>query len=288
MKKIGFIGLGNMGGRVANAILRGGYAMTVYDLNEKAMAQFEGRASLATDEIDVLENSDIILLSLPSSKIVEPIINKYLAHGLNGKIIIDASTSHPLVTRRLYKEVKEAGGNLVDLPLSGAPVDADSAKLLALFGGDENLFEELRPLISTFANRYANLGPSGNGHVTKLIFNFVAMNYVSIYAMAFALTEKLGLDNNQLFDLLMTTGMGCGTGRFYIPKMINKTYDMAFALELAHKDMCYVKSMFEEYQVPAYILDGTLDLMRTTIRDGKGKDDYSTIISTMFDFFEKK
>jgi 3-hydroxyisobutyrate dehydrogenase-like beta-hydroxyacid dehydrogenase len=288
MEKIGFIGLGNMGKRVAWAILGKGYPMTVYDANPQALETFGAKAQTAANSVEVLKASEVIFLSLPSSKIVEPIIESFISAGVEGKIIVDTSTSYPLSTRKFYEKVKVSGGDMVDLPLSGVPFDADQGKLLALFGGDPELFEKLRPIVGSFANRYANLGKSGSGHVTKLIFNFIALSYVNIYAMAFPLTEKMGLDNQQLYELLKTTGMSCGTLNFYAPKMINKTYDMAFALELAHKDLSYVKSMFEEFQVPAYALDGTLNLLRTSIRDGKSKDDYSACISTMFDFFKDK
>ena len=287
MEKIGFIGLGNMGGKVANAITAKGYPMTVFDLNKKATLAFSGKAEIASDVESVLAKSNIVFLSLPSSREVNQTAELFLAAGVSGKIIIDTSTSYPFSTRQLYEKIKNSGGDLVDLPLSGAPADAEKGQLLALFGGDEILFEKLRPVVTCFANRYANLGKSGSGHIAKLVFNFIALSYVNTYAMAFSLAEKLGMNNQQLLDLLKTTGMSCGTMNFYVPKMINKTYDMAFALELAHKDLSYIKRMFEEFQVPAFALDGTLDLLRTAIRDGNGKEDYSVCIKTITEYFEK-
>jgi 3-hydroxyisobutyrate dehydrogenase-like beta-hydroxyacid dehydrogenase len=288
MQKIGFIGLGNMGRRVALAIVNKGYPMTVFDQNPAATEPFASKAKVAKDAQELLENSELVFLSLPSSKIVEPIIESFIKAGVKGKIIVDTSTSYPLSTRNLYTKLKEAGGALIDLPLSGVPADADNGKLLALFGGDPEYFEKLKPVVTCFADRFPNLGGSGSGHITKLIFNFIALSYVNIYALAFPLTEKMGLDNQQLYELLQTTGMSCGTLKFYAPKMIGKSYDMAFALELAHKDLSYVKSMFEEYQVPAFALDGTLNLLRTSIRDGKAKEDYSACIKTMYEFFANK
>lgn len=287
MKKIGFIGLGNMGGRVCKAIAKK-YPVYAFDVNTSAAEKLKDCTTVVSSTLEVLQNSDVIFLSLPSTKIVEPIIMEFIENGVEGKIIADTSTSYPMATRRLAALVEKAGGKLVDMPLSGVPANADEAKLLALFGGDPELFEELRPIVDCFANRYSNLGGSGCGHTAKLIFNYVALSYVSIYATAFPLTEKMGLNNQQLLSLLQTTGMHCGTMDFYVPKMINRTYDMAFALGLAHKDLTYVKNMFEEYQVPAFPLDGTLNLLRTAIRDGKANDDYSICIDTMFKFFEGK
>lgn len=288
MEKIGFIGLGMMGGAICNALVNNGHQVTVFDLSEKALEKFKGRAAQGKDAIDVLKNSDIVFLSLPASKHVVPILDSYLAHGVVGKTVVDTSTSYPETTIEYAKRFEEEGGRLVDLAISGAPGDAKNAALLALFGGDPEQYERLKPIVACFANRYPNLGSSGNGHTAKILFNFVALSYVNIYAMAFPLADKMGLDMHQLFDLLTTTGMGCGTMRFYVPKMIDRTYDMAFALELAHKDLTYCRNLFEKYQVPAFALDGELAMLRTAIRDGKGKMDYSACISTMFDYFEGK
>ncbi len=288
MKKIGFFGVGNMGSRVCDAIIKNGYDVIVYDINDEKLAKYKDRAKIANDHVDVLRNSDIVMLSLPSSKEVESTIEQFLVDGIKGKFIVDMSTSYPPSTRKLYELVKEQDGVLVDVPLSGLPSDADEGKLCALFGGDKKNQEAIADVVKCFANSFPNMGPIGSGHVAKLIFNFIGLSYVSIYSLAFSLTEKLGLDNHQLFDLIKNTGMGCGTFDFYVPKMIDKTYNMAFALNLAHKDLSYVKNMFEEFQVPAYGLDGTLDMLRTAIRDGKGDEDYSVAISVMYEFFANK
>lgn len=288
MEKLGFIGLGNMGGSICHALVDKGNPVTVFDLSEKVLEGFRDKAAIAGNAIEVLDDSDIVFLSLPASKQVVPILESYLDHGVLGKTVVDTSTSYPETTREFYARFKEAGGVLVDLAISGAPADAARAGLMALFGGDPEQHERLAPIVACFADRYPNLGGSGNGHTAKILFNFVAMTYVNIYAMAFPLADKMGLDMHQLFELLMTTGMGCGTMNFYVPKMIDRTYDMAFALELAHKDLTYCRNLFEKFQVPAFALDGELAMLRTAIRDGKGKMDYSACIGTMFEYFEGK
>jgi 3-hydroxyisobutyrate dehydrogenase-like beta-hydroxyacid dehydrogenase len=277
-----------MGGAICRALVEKGQNVTVFDLSEKAVAKFRGKAAVAADALDLLDKCDLIFLSLPASKNVVPILESYLARGVKGKTVVDTSTSYPETTREYYEKFRAGGGNLVDLAISGAPADAAQGGLMALFGGDPEQYERLRPIVACFANRYPNLGASGNGHTAKILFNFIAMSYVNIYAMAFPLADKMGLDMHQLFDLLTTTGMGCGTMKFYVPKMIDRTYDMAFALELAHKDLTYCRNLFEKFQVPAFALDGELAMLRTAIRDGKGKLDYSASIGTMFEFFEGK
>ena len=117
--------------------------------------------------------------------------------------------------------------------------------------------------------------------LTKLSINFLGLSYVGLYAQLFPLTEKMGIDNQVLQKLIGNSGTNCGVFQFYSGKMINRTYDMAFSLENAHKDLSYVKELYENYQVPAFMLDGLLDMLRAGIRDGDGPRDYSASIDTM-------
>ena len=287
MDQIGFIGLGNMGGEIARAIAAKGFGLIVFDVNEEALKKFDSIAKLANTADDVCRECATIFLSLPSSLIVEPIVKSFIHLVVNGKTIVDTSTSDPISTRKLYGEVKAAGGEFADIPVSGMPGQAKDGKLMGMFGGEKDVYEKLAPIVACFADRYEYMGPSGCGHVTKLMFNFVALSYVNIYAMAFSLSEKEGLDNQQLLRLLQTTGMHCGIMDFYVPKMIEKTYDMAFQLKLAYKDLSLVKGMFDQYKVPAFALNGIMDFLRTSLRDGMGEMDYSACISTMFEYFDK-
>jgi len=287
MHPIGFIGLGSMGGEIAKAIAGKGYELTAFDSASEACEQLEPVAAIAESADDVFQRCEIIFLSLPSSLIVEPMVENFILSGVEGKTIVDTSTSDPLSTKRLYKKIRAEGGQYADLTISGMPGQAPAGKLMGMFGGDRDVYEQLAPIVACFADRYEYMGESGCGNVTKLIFNFIALSYVNLYAMAFSLSDKEGLDNHQILRILQTTGMHCGIMDFYVPKMIDKTYDMAFKLKLAYKDLALVKGMFDEYKVPAYALNGIMDYLRTSMRDGKGEMDYSASIATMFEFFEK-
>jgi 3-hydroxyisobutyrate dehydrogenase-like beta-hydroxyacid dehydrogenase len=288
MDKIGFIGLGKMGSGICNALLANGYEGTVYDVNPAASGKYEGKARVANSVSEVIRKSDYIFLSLPSSRHVEPVIDEFLKEGVKEKTIIDLSTSYPFSTKQLYEKVKAGGGAFIDAPLSGSPADAEKGTLCVLFGGDRDQFEKLETMMKCFCNRYFYLGESGSGAVAKLMMNFISLSYVIAYAHVFPLTEKMGLDNSLLYDIISGSAMNCGMFRLYAPKMISRSYDMAFAFELALKDLTYCKKLFEEYEVPAFGLDGTLDLLRVGIKDGRGKKDYSECAAVMYDFFEGK
>jgi 3-hydroxyisobutyrate dehydrogenase-like beta-hydroxyacid dehydrogenase len=285
MEKIGFIGLGLMGREICSAILNNGYEMTVFDTFKASREEFEGRAKVADDPVEVWKQSDIICLCLPSSVEVDLTVNAFIDAGNGkGKTVLDLSSSYPANTRALHERLKAIGANIADAGVMGAPASAALGKLYLLFGGDKELFDTLQPLLNCLSTRCPYLGPSGSGHATKIVMNFMSMATVAVWAEAFPLYEKLGYSMDQLFECTLNTGLESRLFHFYVPKMIHKTYDMAFSLNFATKDMVYCRNMFEEFKAPAFMLDGLIDMLRIGIKDGRGKMDYSTCIATMYDF----
>lgn len=285
MERVGFVGLGLMGGEICSAILKNGYEVTVYDIYKTSRDKFAGKAKVADNSIEVWKQSDIICLSLPSSIEVDETVSAFIDAGkAKGKIVLDLSSSYPANTRVLHKKLTAIGANIADAGVMSAPASALLGKLYILFGGDKELFDSLQPLIKCFSNRCSYIGPSGSGHATKIVMNFMSMATVGIWAEAFPLYEKLGYSMDQLYECTLNTGMESGLLHFYVPKMIHKTYDMAFSLNFATKDMVYCRNLFEEFKAPAFMLDGLIDMLRIGIKDGRGKLDYSTCIATMYDF----
>lgn len=288
MEKIGFIGLGAMGSGICRNLIEKGHSATLYDINRNALERFNNRAAIVDDPTQVIQNSNPIFLSLPSSNEVEAIVDTFLVEGVNGKTIIDLSTSYPFSTKKLSKLVKEKGGVFVDAALAGSPEDCENGKIMVLFGGDKADYSRLESLMKSFCGNYKYVGESGSGHLAKLMMNFIGLSYIALYSQTFPLTEKMGMDNDVMRELISESGLGCGTFKYYAPKLLSKSYDLAFALELAHKDLTYVRKLFEEFQVPAFSLDGTLNLLRTGIKDGRGKKDISECGAIMHEFFEGK
>ncbi|HHV58918.1 MAG TPA: NAD(P)-dependent oxidoreductase [Clostridiaceae bacterium] len=286
MKKIGFIGLGKMGSGMCRNLIKNGYEMRVYDLSREAMERFKDEATPLEDPVEVFRQSDVTFLSLPSSKEVEELTAKFLKAGVGGKFLIDASTSLPISTKKIYAEFKEKGGHVLDAPLLGGPADAVNGTLFALIGGDKKDFDECEELFKCYCRKYDYVGGSGSGHFAKLAMNFVGLGYTAIYAQVFTLGEKYGINPSYMFDLIASSNMDCRVFRFYGPKIANREYRLDFALELALKDFGYIKKLYEEYNVPAFVLDGILDLLRTGVKDGRGSHDYSECAAVLRDYLK--
>jgi 3-hydroxyisobutyrate dehydrogenase len=193
--RIGFIGLGNMGGRMTKCLVRDGVAVMGYDPVSDAIAA--AGATAADSAVDVIENSDIVLLSLPDSKVIESVSlgsDGIIEHSSSGQIVVDLSTAAPDSTRRLHAGYAERDVEYLDAGISGGAAAADKGSLTLMVGGSTTALETVRPTLDHFSAGIYHVGDTGAGHTTKLLNNF--LNAVSLAATAEAMVaaKKAGLD----------------------------------------------------------------------------------------------
>ncbi len=282
MKKIGFIGLGNMGRGMCENIIKKGYSMTVYDINPEAVAHFEGKAVLAPSGLDVFKASDVIFLSLPNSDVVESVVGEFLEYGVKDKTVVDVSTSYPDSTKMLYAKFKANNGRFLDAPLLGGPADTAAGTAPCMVSGDKEDVDSVMDIIACYASPIDYFGPIGSAHTVKIAMNFTGLMYAALAAQMFPLMEKLGIDIKNLFKVMSEGPFGNGPFNFYGRKFVEKDYHLDFALELALKDMVYMKRLYDKFNVPAFLLDGGLNLMREAVKEGRGKHDTSEIAAIVY------
>lgn len=223
--RIGFIGLGNMGGRMTRRIVAGGMPVLGYDKDEGAAARFG--AAPAASAVAVVEQSDIILLSLPDSNVIEKVVEGeggVLAHIRAGQIVADMSTASAASTRRLADLFAKKGAFYVDAGISGGAAAAEKGTLTLMVGGEVGAIARLEPVFSLFATKVIVMGESGAGHTAKLLNNF--LNAVSLAATAEVMVagKKAGLDLHRLLEVLnASSGINFATlNRF--PKIVDGDY----------------------------------------------------------------
>jgi 3-hydroxyisobutyrate dehydrogenase len=224
-KDIGFIGLGNMGGRMSKCIVRAGGTVKGYDTNSAVVT--ESGATSASSIKEVMASCDVVLLSLPDSRVVEKVVfgdEGILANVRDGQIVVDLSTAAPESTRRIHARLAEKGASYLDAGISGGAAAADVGKLTLMVGGETEVLDQVRPVLENFATNIFYVGDSGAGHVAKLLNNF--LNAVSLAATAEVMVagKKAGLDLAVLLDVLnKSSGVNFATlNRF--PKIITGDY----------------------------------------------------------------
>ncbi len=221
-KLVGFVGLGNMGGRITRRLVNAGYTVLGYD-SAPGRAEACG-ANAAGSVAAVAKGADTVLLSLPDSTVVEPVAEEILQNTKAGHVVVDLSTAAPSSTMRLAARFAERGAAYIDAGISGGAAAAEKGTLTLMVGGDKATADRLKDVFAPFSTKVVYMGASGAGHTTKLLNNF--LNAVSLSATAEVMVagKKAGLDLHLLLDVLnSSSGVNFATlNRF--PKIVDGDY----------------------------------------------------------------
>lgn len=283
IRRIGFVGLGLMGGSMVRRLVQSGFGLTVFDIDQSKMGQFKGlTVSPAASLREVGEKSDVILSSLPYPLTVRSV---YLDKGgvlenvLNGKVIIDMSTVDPETSQTICKVAAEKGVNYLDAPVSGGPREAESGKLVIIVGGDRGAFERCKNIFDTLGSTVHYAGSSGMGNVVKLVNGVMSMGNILIAAEAFVLGTKAGVDGQTLFNILRTSG---GTSHHFVkryPNVLVRNFEPGFTIDLAKKDVGLALDMAKGLSVPLPATSLVHQLYSAMSAMGDGKKDFVAIIN---------
>ncbi|MBV8084712.1 MAG: NAD(P)-dependent oxidoreductase [Chloroflexi bacterium] len=277
--KLGFIGLGTMGGRMANNLQKAGHLLVVHDVRREACQPFlEKGATWADSPKAVGEQVDLVFTSLPGPPEVEAValgVNGLLDGMHAGSAWFDLSTNSPTLMRRLHKQFGEKGIQVLDSPVSGGPAGAATGKLAIWVGGDQGIFREFKAVLDDFSDAASYAGPIGAGCVTKLVHNCAGYAIQAAVAEVFTLGVKAGVEpvallkavrqgavgRNRVFDRLADTFL---TQRWEPPN---------FALRLAHKDVTLATELAREVGVPMRVANLALAELQEGLNRGWGAKD---------------
>lgn len=242
LKKVGLIGLGNMGRGMALTLKRKGFELVGTDVSPAT------RESLAKEGISVRETigevvsgCDLVILSLPTAAIVEQVVsgpNGILANAKPGLLVVDTSTSHPETTRRLARALNAAGMSMLDAPVSGGPKGAITATMAMVIGGSKEDLERAEPILAAMTAKRVHVGDIGAGHVAKIANNLFAAAHLLIAGEVIRMAAKAGVPTEQLLQ-----GINAGSGRSFITEhsyptwIMNGQFDSGFTMKLMRKDV---------------------------------------------------
>jgi len=248
MSRVGFIGLGAMGTRMVANLLKAGYQVVVYDIRKDAVEEaVRLGAEPALTSKDVACESEVVLLSLPSSPQVEEAMldaHGVLAGAREGSIVVDLSTIDPTTTRNLSKKSKEKNVRFIDAPVSGRPSGAEKATLTIMVGcDDEETFQEAKKILRSLGKTIVHVGPTGSGQVCKLANNMMACVTLLGVIEAFTWAVKQGLKPAALLEVASSGSSDSWTLRANLPKILERAFEPDFKAEYMHKDVgLYLKT----------------------------------------------
>ncbi|MBN4093451.1 MULTISPECIES: NAD(P)-dependent oxidoreductase [Methylobacterium] len=258
--RIGFIGLGNMGGRMTRRLIGAGIDVVGFDTDREAAARWG--ATDAGSIAAVVGETDVVLMSLPDSKVVERVVlgaGGVLAGCRDGQIVVDLSTASASSTRRIAAALAERGVAYVDAGISGGAAAAEKGTLTLMVGGDPAVIDRLGWVFAPIAQKVVVMGGSGAGHTTKLLNNF--LNAVSLAATAEVMVagRKAGLDLHRLLEVLnASSGVNFATlNRF--PKIVDGDYlEGGLTGKLMTKDVVLYTDLLHELGVASLNASGPM------------------------------
>ncbi len=280
--RIGFIGLGNMGGPMALNLIKAGHSLVVNDIRRNmADPHIAGGAKWVDTPADAAKDVDLVLTSLPGPKEVEAVAlggENGIIHGIGkGTVYADLSTNSPTLIRRLHKTFADKGIEMLDAPVSGGVPGARNATLAVMVGGDEQVYQRIKPALDGIGDKVSYVGAIGAGAVAKLVHNMIAICSMQVLAEAFTMGVKAGVPAEDLFTAVQNGAYGQGMLLRALPKVIFKgNFDrVSFALKLARKDLGLATELAREHNVGMPIANIVEQDMLEAIVHGLGDKDSS-------------
>jgi 3-hydroxyisobutyrate dehydrogenase len=260
--RVGFIGLGNMGGPLAGFVLKAGFSLVVHDLRREAAATLlEGGAVWADSPKDVAAQCEVICICVPGPPEMQAVTlgDRGIVAGVSrGSVVIDHTTNAPGVVREVGAASAARGAHLLDAPLDGGREGALEGQLTLFVGGDESVLHRVKPVLDTFSRSVVWVGELGTGSVTKLVHNALAMSIDLLLAECLTLGAKAGVAVPRLVEAFRA---GCIVSQnMTFTKRMPATlfrgdFAARFALALAYKDFRLAGDLAAQHGVPTRLLD---------------------------------
>ena len=286
--RIGFIGLGNMGGPMAHNLAKAGFEVVGFDTQEVKV----DRVKIVSTSKECVSNSDVVITMLPNGEILKSVANKIIQHMRHGSIFLDCSTVD-VESAKSAAEISESYGIIpLDAPVSGGIGGAEAGTLTFMVGGPMEGFNKAKKLFDIMGQKAVHCGNSGNGQSAKICNNMILGATMIATCEAFSLADKLGLDRQSMYDVVSTSSGYSWSMNAYCPapgigpnSPSDNNYIPGFSSDLMLKDLILSQIAAESVDADTPMGDLAMKLYKTFVEkeDGAGKD-----FSAMLPRFEKK
>jgi 3-hydroxyisobutyrate dehydrogenase len=282
--KLGFIGLGNMGSRIAQRLLDNGYQVFVYDRNiAKADAIAARGGVVAKNILELAGNADVILSCLTNDEAVQSVFAGpagIFAEARPGTIVLEMSTISPESSRELHKLGARRGIEVLDVAISGSTPAAEQGVLTLLAGGDQDLFLAAEPIFQAIARQNFLLGGAGSGTAMKLVVNTLLGIGMQAIAEAVVLGETVGLNRERLLEVLSKTAVIAPAHVGKLARVAINDYSPQFPLRLMNKDFQLILSAAAEAHLSMPVTEAAFRVNSEELAD-HDEEDFSAVLRRM-------
>ena len=287
-EELGFVGLGNMGGPMANRLIEAGHRLAVYDIREEAMVPLLARgAARMSSSRAVADASDIVFFSLPEPKDVdgEALGPDGVAAGTRAKIFVDLSTTGPRTTARVVAGLGERGIATVDAPVSGGVAGAKKGTLAVMASGPHALIERIKPLLAIFGTVFHVGERPGMGQAMKLCNNVLSATAMAATAEAMVMGVKSGLDPAQMLEVINSgTGRNTATETKFPNEVITRRFTQGFYTGLMYKDVRLALEEAAALDVPMWVGSTVRTIWQLANSELGPQSDFTEIVRLLEDW----
>ena len=285
--KIGFIGLGIMGRPMAKNLVKAGYDLTVYDLNEEAVADLVSCGARAADSSrEASLEAEVVITMVPNSPQVREVVlgKDGMAEGASeGTVLIDMSSIDPTESRSIGMELKKYGIEMMDAPVSGGEPKAIEGTLSVMVGGRRELFDRYYDMLMVMAGSVVYVGKLGAGNVAKLANQIIVAVNIAAVSEALTFAKKAGTDPELVYQAIRGGLAGSTVLDAKAPMMFRGDFKPGFRIELHIKDMGNAINAAHAVSSPVLMTGQLMEIMQALKADGLEKKDHSCIVK----YYEK-
>ena len=264
--KIGFIGLGNVGGKLAGSLLRNGFDLTVRDLNQEIARPFlDNGAKWADSPKKLAEAVDLIITCLPNPAASATVIEAddgVLAGISTGKIWAEMSTTDEEEVKRLGAKVKALGGEALDCPVSGGCHRAATGNISIFVGGERSSFEKILPVMKVLGRRILHTGDLGSASVLKVMTNYLATANLVTLCEALTTAKKAGMDLSTTYEAIRISSGNSFVHETESQVILNGSREINFTMDLVLKDISLFQAIAERAGVPLEVSPLLIDIFK--------------------------
>ena len=264
--KIGFIGLGNVGGKLAGSLLRNGFDLTVRDLNEQIVRAFiEKGAKFGESPKQMVESSDLVITCLPSPAVSAAVMEDQdgiLAGMSAGKIWAEMSTTDEAEVIRLGEKVQNLDGEPLDCPVSRGCHRAATGNISIFAGGERSTFEKMLPVLKVLGRRVLHTGKLGSASVLKVLTNYLATANLVTLCEALTTAKKVGIDLNTTYEAIRISSGNSFVHETESQVILNGSRDINFTMDLVIKDVSLFQAIAEREGVPLEVSPLLIDIFK--------------------------
>ena len=292
MNNVGFIGLGNVGGKLANNLIKSRYKLIVRDLDAKLSKKFKKKgAVIASSPKEQAENSDIVITCLPSPKACSKVMtakNGVLEGLSKNKIWLEMSTTDQSEVKRIGIMVKKKGSHALDVPVSGGCHRAATGNISIFAGGDKKIFKKVLPVLKCMGRKILYTGELGTASILKVITNYLASVHLAALGEAWTVAKKSKLNLNKVYK-----GIAASSGNSFVHEtesqvILNGSYNINFTMDLVKKDMKLFNDLSKKLKTPLEISPFVLNNFNKAQKQYGSRAWSSMVVKRLEDKFKLK